>query len=382
MTYRPGLNAQFNTEADCNMNELEYSRTFEKNAMEAAIKITMVGILGVWTYDIVKPFIMPIIWGIIIAVAVEPFIAKCTEFAGGRRKLIAILFTLLVIVALIVPVVKLSTSSYDALVPMIKNIQEKNLVIPPPPARIESWPIVGSYISKIWMDASSNIGSVLKQFAPQLKIAAGYLLGSVGGGVKAVFMFIISVVIASALLTSSEKWVAVIDRIMRRFAGDRGPEMTALSTSTIRGVMLGVVGVAIIQSVASAIGMLIAGIPVAGLWAVLVLVCAVIQLPPILILGPVAAWYFTVADTTPATIFLVYSMIVSSSDGILKPILMGRGVDIPMLVILIGALGGMMLSGIIGLFIGAVIVAISYTLFLAWVQEGDTSDLLKNEKAE
>jgi predicted PurR-regulated permease PerM len=358
------------------MNPDEYSSTFEKNAMEAAIKIAIVAILGVWTYQIVKPFIMPIIWGIIIAVAVEPFIAKCSDIAGGRRKLVSILFALLVIVALIVPVVKLSASSYDALVPMIKNLQDKGLVIPPPPASVESWPLVGSYISKIWLDASSNIGTVIKQFAPQLKSAAGYLLGSVGGGVKAVLMFIISVVIASALLVSAEKWITVIQRIMRRFAGDRGPEMTALSTATIRGVMLGVVGVAIIQSVASAIGMLVAGVPVAGLWAVLVLVCAVIQLPPILILGPVAVWYFTVADTTPATIFLIYSMIVSSSDGILKPILMGRGVDIPMLVILIGALGGMMLSGIIGLFIGAVVVAISYTLFFAWVHEGNVEELV------
>ncbi len=365
-----------------NMNELEYSRTFEKNAMEAAIKIAIVGILCVWTYQIVKPFIMPIIWGIIIAVAVEPFIAKCSEMTGGNRKLVSILFALLVIVALIVPVVKLSTSSYDALVPMIKNLQEKNIVIPPPPASIKSWPLVGSYISNIWLEASSNIGSVVKQFAPQLKTTATYLLGSVGGGVKAVLMFIISVVIASALLISSAKWVDTIGHIMRRLAGDRGLEITALSTSTIRGVMLGVVGVAIIQSVASAIGMLLAGIPVAGLWAVLVLVCAVIQLPPILILGPVAAWYFTVADTTPATIFLIYSLIVSSSDGILKPLLMGRGVDIPMLVILIGALGGMMLSGIIGLFIGAVIVAISYTLFLAWVHENDTSGLKKGTAPE
>jgi len=357
------------------MNQVEYSRTFEKNALEAAIKIAMVAILCIWTYEIVKPFIMPIIWGIIIAVAVEPFIAKCSDMAGGRRKLISVLFALLVIVALIVPVVKLSASSYDALVPMIKTIQNKSVEIPPPPASVESWPLVGSYISKIWLQASSNFGAVLKQFAPQLKTAAAYLLGSVGGGVKAVLMFIISVVIASALLVSSAKWVEVIQRIMRRFAGERGPEITVLSTATIRGVMLGVVGVAIIQSVASAVGMLVAGIPVAGLWAVLVLVCAVIQLPPILILGPVAVWYFTVADTTAATIFLVYSIIVSSSDGVLKPLLMGRGVDIPMLVILIGALGGMMLSGIIGLFIGAVIVAISYTLFMAWVQEADDGEI-------
>ncbi len=360
------------------MSNTHLDRGFEKNALEAAIKIAVVAILGIWTFQIVKPFIMPIIWGIILAVAVEPFIAKCSAVLGGKRKLVSILFALTVIVALIVPVVKLSASSYDALVPMIKNLQGKGLVIPPPPASVENWPVVGPYITKIWMQASSNIGAVIKQFAPQIKSAAGFLLGSVGGGVKAVLMFLISIIIASALLVSSKRWEKTIQRIMRRFAGEKGPEITALSTATIRGVMLGVVGVAIIQSVFSAIGMLVAGIPVAGLWAVLVLVCAVIQLPPILILGPVAAWYYTAADTTPATIFLVYSMIVSSSDSVLKPLLMGRGVDIPMLVILIGALGGMMYAGIIGLFIGAVVVAISYTLFMAWVNETDDG----NEETE
>ncbi len=354
------------------MNEYDNNRSFEKNAMEAAIKIALVGTLVVWTYQIVKPFIMPLIWGVIIAVAVEPFISRCSEIVGGRRRLVSFLFAMLIVVALIVPVVKLSTSSYDALVPIIKNLQSKNLVIPPPPASIESWPIVGPHIANAWLHASSNMGAVIKQFAPQLKAAAGYLLGSVGGGVKAVLVFIISIVVASALLASADRWQVAVHRVMKRLAGDRGDQIAELSTATIRGVMLGVVGVAIIQSVLSAVGMIVAGIPVAGLWAVLVLVCAVIQLPPILVLGPVAGWYFTVTDATPATIFLVYSILVSSSDSILKPVLMGRGVDIPMLVILVGALGGMMLSGIIGLFLGAVVVAISYTLFMAWVSEADS----------
>ncbi len=345
--------------------------SFEKKAMEAAIRISLVAILAVWTYQIVKPFIIPVIWGVILAVAAEPFIARCSSLAGGRRGLVSILFAVLIIVALVVPVVKLSASSYDALMGLIKGLHAKSFVIPPPPISLKGWPIVGSYLFDAWAQASSNLDELLKRFAPEIKTAAGYLLGSVGGGLKAVAMFVISIVIACALVMSPERWQSVVERIMRRLAGSRAEEITALSTATIRGVMLGVVGVAVIQSVLSAIGLLTAGIPLAGLWAVLVLVFAVIQLPPILVLGPVAAWYFTATDTAHATVFLVYSIIVSSSDSFLKPILMGRGVDIPMMVILIGALGGMMLSGIIGLFIGAVVVAISYRLFMAWVEEGE-----------
>ena len=138
--------------------------------------------------------------------------------------------------------------------------------------------------------------------------------------------------------------------------------------------MLGVIGVAVIQSVLAAIGMVLVGVPAAGLWAVLVLVMAVIQLPPIIILGPIAAWVFSFADTVPAVIFLVWALAVSACDGFLKPVLMGRGVDAPMLVILIGALGGMMSAGIIGLFVGAVIVAVSYTIFMDWVDEQTHSE--------
>ncbi len=347
-------------------------RTFEKIAIESAIKIVAVAALVIWTYQIIHPFIMPVIWGIIIAIAVDPFIAKCANALGGRRKLVSILFAIIIIVALIVPVVMLSSSSIKALQPLVKNMGQWHIVIPPLPSGVENLPVVGHNISKLWSLASTNLGELLKQFEPQIKIAAGYILGLVGGGVKAVFMFLIAIIIASALLATAEKSTAAMQKVVRRFAGAKAEEINCLATSTIRAVMLGVVGVAIIQSVLAAAGMLAVDVPFAGVWAVLVLICAVIQLPPILVLGPVAAWVFLEMDnTTVAVIFLIWCILVSMSDSLLKPIFMGRGADIPMLVILLGALGGMMLSGIIGLFIGAVVTAISYTLFMAWVNEVD-----------
>ncbi len=143
--------------------------------------------------------------------------------------------------------------------------------------------------------------------------------------------------------------------------------------------MQGVVGVAVIQSVLAAIGMVLVGVPAAGLWTVLTLVCAVSQLPPILVLGPVAVYVFSITSTTTAVIFLVWVLLVTASDGFLKPMLMGRGVDIPMLVILLGVLGGMMLSGIMGLFTGAVVLAIMYTLFMAWIAESGVKKETLNE---
>ncbi len=352
---------------------MESNRSFEKMAMEAAIRIAVVAALVIWTYQIIRPFLMPLIWGVIIAIAVDPFIERCAHLLGNRRRLAAALFALVIMVTLVVPVVMLSTSSFQALQPYIKDIHKIHLTIPPPPKSVSAWPVIGSLVAKFWTMASQNLGAIVKQFEPQLKGIFLYLIGLVGGGVKAVFLFVISIITAAALLANAQKAASVTRRIICRFSGEKGPEIVGLATATIRAVMLGVVGVAIIQSVLSAIGMIIMGIPLAGLWAVLVLVCAVIQLPPLLILGPVAGWAFMTYDTTPAVIFLIWCLIVSASDSFLKPLLMGRGVKIPMLVILLGALGGMMVSGIIGLFLGAVIVAISYELFLAWVAEVDES---------
>ncbi len=340
-----------------------------KNAIEIVIKISILGVLVIWTFLLIKPFMIPVIWGIILAVAMEPFISKIAKMLGGRRSLAATLFVLTIVAALIIPSVLLVMQSIDSVQLISERMQDKTFVVPPPPATVAEWPMIGNSVHQAWQLASTNLEAALKQFAPQLKALASKLLGSVGGGISGVFMGIVSTCIAGVFLAKAKGSSAVAEKIITRFAGEKGTEITALATATIRGVMTGVVGVAVIQAVLSAIGMVVAGVPASGLWAALVLVCAVSQLPPILILGPVAAYVFSAADTTTAVIFLVWSLFVSASDGFLKPMLMGRGVDIPMLVILIGALGGMMLFGIIGLFVGAVVLAIMYTLFMTWIDE-------------
>ena len=158
----------------------------------------------------------------------------------------------------------------------------------------------------------------------------------------------------------------------RRLAGDTGPAMVDMAIGTIRSVVKGVVLVAAIQGLLAAVGLVVAGVPGVGLWALLVMMLGVMQLPPILILGPIAVWVFANNDSTViAVIFAVWSLFVSVSDGLFKPLLLGRGVPVPMLVILIGAIGGMLRSGLIGLFIGPVVLAIFHKLFMAWVHEAE-----------
>jgi predicted PurR-regulated permease PerM len=183
-------------------------------------------------------------------------------------------------------------------------------------------------------------------------------------------MFVVSIIIAGAFLVYGRSGSDAVAKVTGRVLGARvGREFVELASATIRSVAQGVLGVALIQSILAGIGLMLIGVPYAGVWAALVLLLAIVQLPPILVLGPIIVYVFSFAETVPAVIFMIWSLIVSVSDGFLKPLFLGRGMDIPMLVILLGAIGGMILSGIIGLFVGAVVLAVGYSLFMAWVDQ-------------
>ena len=179
-------------------------------------------------------------------------------------------------------------------------------------------------------------------------------------------------------LVSAEGGYRTALAISSSLIGDRGKGLVDLAIATIRSVAKGVLGVAIIQALLSAIGLIAAGVPAPGIWAAIVLVLAIIQLPPLLVLAPVAVWVFSVSDPVPATLFAVYAFVVSISDSFLKPMFLGRGMEIPMLVILLGAIGGAMFMGISGLFVGAVVLAVAYKILGAWMR----TDELNNPKQQ
>jgi len=192
-------------------------------------------------------------------------------------------------------------------------------------------------------------------------------------------MFVGSFIIAAALLIGRDGAVKLYNNILCRIVGDKGDEWAVLSTLTVRSVVTGVIGVAVIQAVFALIGLGLMGVPLAAVWAIIIMFLTIIQVPALIVIGPIIAYVFSQGSGTAEIVFTIYMLIVGASDGVLKPLLMGRGVDIPMLVILIGAIGGMMLMGMIGLFIGAVIFALAYKLFGLWIAEVQET---QEEKAE
>jgi predicted PurR-regulated permease PerM len=351
------------------------NKQFQARTLEAAIHIGLVALLLLWTYNIVKPFILPVLWGAIIAVAIYPVFWKFQKLLGGREKLAAVLLTLFALALLITPTAMLSDSVINNTKFLSANLQEGTLSIPPPSRHVKDWPLVGETVHSTWSLASTNLGALLEKFKPQLKTAGAWLLSSAAGVGGTLLQFFVSIVIAGVLLIYARSSSRTVELIAARLMGQQsGKEVAELAEATIRSVAQGVLGVALIQAILAAIGLILVGVPYAGLWALLVLLLAIVQLPPLLILGPVIAYVFATSATVPAVIFMIWSLLVSMSDSFLKPLLLGRGMDIPMLVILLGAIGGMLLSGIIGLFVGAVVLAVAYTLFTAWLEQAENAD--------
>jgi predicted PurR-regulated permease PerM len=250
-------------------------------------------------------------------------------------------------------------------------MKEGTLSIPPPPDRVQTWPLVGEKLHKSWSLAANNLSAALSKYKDQLKEFSKLVLSVAAGAGAGVLKFIVSIIIAGMLLVYAKSGTDTVEKVSVRLMGEQlGKKFTGMAGATIRSVAQGVLGVAVIQAVLAAIGLLLIGVPYAGIWTLLILFMAIIQLPTIIILGPIIVYVFTITTTVPAVIFMVWSLIVGVSDSFLKPLLLGRGLDIPMLVILLGAIGGMILSGIIGLFVGAVALAVGYKLFMLWLNEG------------
>ncbi len=352
-----------------NSTQTSNQATFVANALEAFIRITVVGLLVLWCFKIGRPFIQIILWGIIIAVALRPTHYKIQSILGGRGKLAAVLITLFALVLVTIVGVMLSGTLVDGAKELSIKIKEGTLAVPPAPQSVKSWPIIGKPLYQAWKLASVNLAAALSKFTPQLTAFSHWLLANTARTGVGILKFIVSIFIAGILLTKADAGHEAAKSMGTRLAGEQGVELVGLAASTLRSVTKGIIGVAVIQSLLAGLGCLVAGVPGAGLWALLVLIVAVAQLPTLLVLGPIIIYVFSTASMVTAVLFAIWSVFVGLCDNFLKPILLGRGVQVPMVIVFIGAIGGFMNSGIIGLFIGAIVFVVGYQLFLAWLHQ-------------
>jgi predicted PurR-regulated permease PerM len=351
------------------MNQKPESLT--RQIIEIIIQLgVLLFVLG-WCFQILSPFFTPIVWGIIIAIAIHPAFEKLSAKLGNSKKIAATILTLLMLSVIIVPVVLLSGSLIDGVRFLQHAVQEGAAIIPPPGDRVESWPAFTKPIIDAWQLASDNLQSTVVTYRDQVTAVVKTLLASVAKTGVGILQFILSIIIAGVILVYADEGGNTLRRMFVKIAGERGLEYATLSEVTIRNVVKGILGVAVIQTLLSGIGFAVAGVPAAGLWTFLCLMFAIIQVGVGPIMIPVIIYMFSTADTTTAVIFLIWGIFVLISDNFLKPILLGRGAPVPMLVVFLGAIGGFIVRGFIGLFLGAVILSVGYKLFLAWMADNE-----------
>lgn len=321
----------------------------------------------VWCFNIIAPFISPIVWGIIIAIGTYPICQWFIKKTNLGNALGTTLFTLLMILLLITPTIMLTGVLFEDAQKLASNLQSGTLNIPGPPDMVGDLPLIGDDLKDFWTRASEDPKETLGQIEPQLKAIGKWMLKAAAGAGLGVLMFIFSIIIAGIFIAKADACSKVVLIVCRRLVGERGDNMAALSHKIIQSVITGILGIALIQTLLAGLGFIAMGIPGAGFLSMICLVLAVVQIDILIILIPLSIYAFSFAGTGAAVAFLIWNLAVGLLNNILKPILLGRGVDAPMLVVFLGAIGGLLLSGIIGLFIGPVVLVFGYTLFMDWL---------------
>ncbi len=345
-----------------------------EEVIQIALRLGLLAALIFWCGVVVRPFIGILAWSVVLAVALYPLYIWLSDHIGQRPKLAAFIVTVLAAAAVIVPATWLGVGLVEGLGTIAEQLGSDRSLVPLPPATIKDWPLVGERLYDLWNQASTNLEAVLTQLAPYVKPLLRSTLEMVGDMGVGALKFIVSVILAGFLLPSGQRLVTAGESIMARVLPERSEDFVALAGNTIRSVSQGVIGIALVQAFLFGIGLKFAGFANAGLLAFVVMILSIVQLGAAIVLIPCIVWIWMTKDAAPALLITFYLVLVGLMDNVLKPLLMGRGLSTPMPVLFIGLLGGTLAYGIVGLFIGPIILAVGWELMTAWVRDEQAGD--------
>jgi len=318
---------------------------------------------------ILRPFLTPLIWGAMIVVATWPMLLGVQAHLGRRRWMAVAVMTVLLLLVLIVPVtIAIATivGKSDDIVAWAKS--PSTFTLPPPPEWVGKLPLAGPKIAEQWTQlAAAGPGELAGTLRPYASKIAGWFVAEVGGLGIMLLQFLLTVIICAVFYAGGEQAANRIRQFARRLAGERGENATVLAAKAIRGVALGVVVTALAQSVLGGIGLAVTGVPAAAILTAVMFVLCIAQLGPVLVLVPAIVWLFWKDHSVAGSVLIAWTIVVGTIDNVLRPILIKKGADLPLLLIFAGVIGGLFSFGIIGLFIGPVVLAVSHTLLAAWI---------------
>jgi predicted PurR-regulated permease PerM len=341
--------------------------------MDLLIRIALIFALGWACYQVLSPFLSLMVWSIILAVTLYPVHRRTARLVGGKQWAASLILAVTGFLLIITPTALLMNSFADSVRGFVTAVQENTLQIPVPSENVKGLPLVGEQLYETWTKAHADLPAFVQSVQPKIGELAGFALRTVASAGSTVILFIASFIVACILMAYGGSGWRTTQALFRRVAGEtKGEALANLSVATIRTVALGVIGIAAIQAILVGLSLLAAGVPAAGVLAIIVLVLAIAQIPALLVTIPAIVYIWMSGDhgTGSAILFTILLLVAGLADNVLKPLLLGRGVDAPMPVILLGALGGMASGGILGMFVGAVALTLGYEIFMAWLSDG------------
>ena len=341
--------------------------------IELAIRLAVLGLLLYFAFILVRPFLTIAIWSVVLTVALYPAYVRMVGWLGGRRRLAAAVLTILGLLILLGPATWLALSLIEGMGSMSQRLDLGYFTVPSPPATVKDWPLIGEPIYQFWQLASTNLQAALAKIAPQLRAVGSSLLDIAADAGTGAIQFVIGLIVAGFLFLPAPALVDAMKQFSRRLASQKGETFVQIAGATIRAVARGVIGVAALQAFLIGIGLVTARVPGASLLTLASLVLGIIQIGPTLVILPVIIWAWTAMDTTTALLFTAYMIPVNLIDNVLRPLVMGRGLDTPIIVILIGVIGGTISLGLTGLFLGPIILAVIWELLMAWIRERENA---------
>ena len=356
---------------DNNNGRAELSRF----AVDLVIRLALLAGIVYATLLLLRPIAGLLLWSVILAVAVFPLFAFLRRRLGLRPGVTAALLAVMLLALLVIPATVLGVSAVDTLETYARHLLSGNALLPRPPQSIQNWPMIGQRLYNFWEQAASDVRTLLSAHVSQIASLGRWIAGIAGSVALELLQFAAAIVVAGVLLSYSERLTASARRLATRVAGPRGGHFLEIAGATIRNVSQGVIGIALLQAALLGVGMLVMGIPFAGAITFACLVLAIVQIGPNIIMIPVVIWAWTEFPAFDATVYTIYTAPLLLVDNVLRPIVMSRGLQTPMSIILAGVICGTLVGGLIGLFIGPVLLAVSYDLVTAWLTAEPVSDV-------
>ena len=343
--------------------------------VELLLPLLILALLIALCVQLLIPFVGLLVWTIILAICFYP-VHKRLLRRGMSNRLSAIVIGIALAALILVPTAIAAMSAASSVPSFVEGLRAGEQHVPPPPAMLNNVPLVGPKLHAAWSQAATDMPAFAKQFGPQISNFTRWLISAAGGMLGAVLALVLAVIFASITLAYSDSARAFIASIFARITGDRmrGEHYMQIIGATVRSVANGVIGVAFVQALLCGIGFFVVGIPGAGILSILAMVLGVVQVPVVIVTLPAIIYAFAVKSTTVAILFTVWFILAGLSDAALKPLMIGHGLEVPMPIILLGVIGGVIAYGLVGLFIGAVLLAVGYVLFREWLDVPPTTD--------